>query len=149
MCNAIISLKPKYVKKILSGEKTVEIRRRIVKLMPGTQLWLYATLPSGSVEAVAEIESILSESPSRIWKKFSVQLGITKQEFDSYVDGCNKVTAITLKAIRKIEPAPSLSYLKSKIGEFHPPQFFARLSKGSPLLKELRTVKDIPHPNNV
>ena len=139
MSNALISLKPKYVQKILSGEKRIEIRRRPVSLAPDTRLWIYSTLPSGSIEAVAEIESVCLSAPCAIWDQFSSEIGISKQEFYSYVSGRKKISAIFLKKIRKIEPAPTLNCLKSKIGEFHPPQFFKHLSSGSPILDLLHS----------
>lgn len=139
MNNAIISLKPKYVKKILSGEKTIEIRRRKINLLPGTQLWIYATLPWGSIEAVTEIKSIISESPGMLWKMHSSQLGITKKEYDLYVKGCNEVTVMTFMTIRKIDPSPNLRFLKSNIKNFHPPQFFMRIPDNSRLLKILNS----------
>ena len=55
MDQAIISLKPRYVELILSGKKTVELRNRVVRMDPGTVIWIYATRPVGGIVALAEL----------------------------------------------------------------------------------------------
>ncbi|GBD96257.1 50S ribosomal protein L22/unknown domain fusion protein [bacterium BMS3Abin06] len=140
MNNAIISLKPKYVQSILSGEKTIELRKRTINLLPGTYLWIYATLPLGSIRAVAKIESIHRASPRSIWKKFSSHIGLSKKEFNTYVNGSNKVSAIALTSIKEINPPLALNSLRSKVKNFHPPQFFARITADHPVLNILHSL---------
>jgi len=137
MDNALISLKPKYVKKILAGEKTIELRRRSTNILPGTRLWIYSTLPSGSIEAIAEVESTHTDTPKIIWEKYSSEIGLSKNEFDTYVLGSNMVTAIAIRSIRKIDPSLTLHNIKEKNNSFHPPQFFTYLRPSSPVLKTL------------
>ena len=67
MSQAIISLKPRHAKLVLSGDKTVELRNRIVRLAPGTLIWIYATRPMARIVGVAEIESVVHAGPSEIW----------------------------------------------------------------------------------
>ena len=137
MNNVLISIKPKYVSRMLKGEKSIEIRRRSINLPDGANLWIYATLPVGSIFAVAVVEYILCDNPSKIWSKFASHIGVDEGEYVNYVKNCNKVSAIKLKSINKIEPTLPLSWLKTQIKGFHPPQFIAKLNKNNPLLKYL------------
>ena len=70
MSDAIISIKPRHVDNILSGNKTVELRTRSINLPSGSRLWVYTTLPVGKVEmskfekavaAIGHVEHILDQ----------------------------------------------------------------------------------------
>ena len=139
MTNALISIKPKYVRMILSGEKSIEIRNRSVNLPPGTRLWIYNTVPKGCLEAVANIRSIKLDSPNVIWKHYFHKIGISRTEFLSYVNGSKEISAIFLEDVRRLTPPPTLSDLRSEIEGFHPPQFLKRIEVASPFLYFLGT----------
>jgi predicted transcriptional regulator len=138
--NAIISLKPRYVQSILSGKKTIELRKRTINLLPGTYLWIYATLPLGSIRAVAKIESIHTATPQSIWKKYSSYIGLSKKEFNTYVNGSSKISAIALTSIKEINPPLALSNLRAKVENFHPPQFFTRITADHPVFNILHSL---------
>jgi len=142
MRNALISVKPRFVQSILSGEKTVELRRRKMNLSAGSKLWIYTTLPKACVEVMATIDMIEFGTPDLIWEKYSNKICITKEEFDSYVIGCKQVSAISLELIEKINHPPDLSFLRSKVDNFHPPQFFKKLPDNSQLLGLLTSFID-------
>lgn len=137
MNNFLISIKPKYVHRMLSGEKSIEIRRRSVNLPDGAILWVYATLPVGRILAVAVVECILSDKPHKIWLKYASQLGVREDEYAAYVGNCDRISAIKIRSIEKIEPSIPLSLLRSRVKGFHPPQFMARLTSNNPLLNYL------------
>ncbi len=139
--NVLISIKPEYVQGIRDGKKTVEIRRNCAGLMPGTTLWIYCTLPRGQIELVAEIASVSCGAPLNIWKKFGKQTGLTKDQYNRYVDGCDKVSAITLVSVQGIQPALKLEALRKQYRGFHPPQSFAGLSPDSVLLSHLNELR--------
>jgi predicted transcriptional regulator len=134
MNNFLISIKPIYVHRMLSGEKSIEIRRRSVNLPDGALLWIYATLPLGCILAVAVVECIMSDKPHKIWSKYAPQIGIGEDEYATYVRNCNRISAIKIRSIDKIDPSIPLSLLKSRVKGFHPPQFMTRLNKDNPLL---------------
>lgn len=138
MKNALISIKPEYVRLILSGRKTVEIRSRSVKLSQGTQLWIYSTLPSGCLEAVATVELIKVATPALIWKDYGAQIGISQAAFRTYVNGSNVVSAILLQHVRELRPTLPLDVLRGNIQDFRPPQFFKRMDRTNPLFGLLK-----------
>ena len=59
MSQVIISLKPEYGKLVLSGSKTVELRNRIVRIEPGTKIWIYITRPISEIVAMADLSSVI------------------------------------------------------------------------------------------
>ena len=71
MNDAIISIKPRHVKNILTGAKTVELRTRTIKMPKGSRLWVYSTLPVGKVEIFAEIDFVEILPPKKMWTKYS------------------------------------------------------------------------------
>lgn len=134
MSNAIISLKPRYAELVVSGKKSVELRNRIVRLNPGTTVWIYATLPVGRIVAFAEVESIVHGKPTLIWRSFKKDICIDKTLFDSYTKDRERVSAVKLTAVRELPEAPTLDGIRKVVGTFHPPQFYARLAAESGLL---------------
>jgi predicted transcriptional regulator len=141
MSNALISIKPKYVRMILCGEKSIEIRNRPVNLELDTRLWIYSTLPKGCLEAVASVQLIKLDSPIVIWKNHHNRIGTSRKTFLSYVNSSRQISAIFLKDIHRLMPTITLSDLRSEIQGFHPPQFLKRLEATSPFFELLKTRK--------
>ncbi len=128
MSSALISIKPVHVKNILSGKKTVEIRTRNMLLPIGSTLWIYSTLPTGKIEAIAEIDFIDTKSPSTIWRKHKELICISKNMFDTYTHGRKEVTAIGLKNIEAAQNNLCLKALRKIDKNFMPPQFFLKIT---------------------
>lgn len=95
----LLSIKPEYVEKLLSGEKKFEYRRVIFKKDVKTVL-IYSTSPIKKIIGEFEINEILRENPSKLWtltKEFS---GIEKNKFFKYFDGIENGYAIGIKSIK-------------------------------------------------
>lgn len=141
--NVLISLKPTYIRKILSGEKTVELRRRKVGIEPGTILWMYSTLPEGAIKAAAVVDKIDHGCPSKIWAQHSTGAGISKHQYTDYVKGCSCVSAISLANVRPLREPISLEKLRDIVKKFHPPQFIHHLEAPNPILTLLNSETEI------
>ena len=137
MHDALISIKPTYVEKLLSGVKVVEIRNRSVNLQPGSRLWIYSTLPKGCVQAVAQISRVEVAAPVAIWHQYSRKLGVPKRKYNRYVNGATEISAILVKRIWKLPFDLSLQYLRGKVPGFHPPQFLKYMNETDPLLSTI------------
>lgn len=140
MQEALISIKPKYVHRFLTGEKTVEIRRRRVNLATGTRLWIYSTKPEASISSVGMVKSVDVSTRDDIWNKYSSHMGITYEEFCAYVSGADEISAISIENLKRVFPAPTLDGLRKKMGKFYPPQFFVRIDKKNELWDALKKV---------
>ena len=80
-----MSVKPPYVDMLISGCKTVEIRKRAVRAPVGARIWIYATSPRRQVVASARLQGVAFEGPDEIWQAFGDRVGIDRHEFDAYV----------------------------------------------------------------
>ncbi len=137
MNDVLISIKPNYVEKILSGEKTVELRTKRANLEPGTRMWIYSTLPKGEVKAQVTVEHVHTDSPCTIWEKYGDQIAITKEEFTAYVQNRESVSAIKINSVSQLSNSPTLKMIKKELGSFTPPQFFMRLRNNQSLYRLL------------
>ena len=134
----VISVKAEYLAMIMNGEKTIELRRKTVKVSPGSRIWLYETSPTAHIAAYALVEKVITGTPKKIWSDYRNDVGITLAEFDSYFEGSSLACAIVLSEVRQVVPALKLSELRTRLNGFHPPQFFKRLRQNSPELRLLR-----------
>lgn len=132
--NILISVHPRHVDNMVSGTKTVELRRRPLKLASGCRVWIYCTLPRGSVEAVGTVAEVVVASPSAIWRDYGKQCGITKAEFDAYYEGASTAYVIVFSSIKKLPSTFALGEIRRHLASFQPPQFFKRLLAGGPEL---------------
>ena len=124
---AIISIRPRFAEAILSGEKTVELRRRIPPIGTGTRLWIYATKPIGAVVGSAVVKKIVRGVPEDVWKKCGSQTSVDRVDFDAYFDGAEEAIGLLLVEVRRGRPVP-IEKLRSLRAGFHPPQVIARIS---------------------
>lgn len=127
----LISVKQKYLQRILNGKKTVELRRKRVDVPKGTRIWLYAAAPMAEICAYTSVRAIVTAPPRTIWKRYGSAAGLTNEEFNCYFAGSQLGCAILLDEVHGFEPALKLNELRSRLGVFHPPQFFKKLHTGS------------------
>ena len=140
MRQAIISLKPRYADLILTGKKSVELRSRIVRLKPGTTIWIYSTRPVGRIVGFAEVKSVVHGEPTLIWRRFKKKICIDEAEFNSYTEDRERVSAVTLTRVQELAEAPTLDGIRELTGTFHPPQFYAYLTSENELLGVLNGI---------
>ena len=140
MDQAILSLKPQYAELILSGEKTVELRNRVIRMEPGTVIWIYATKPVGGIVALAELDSVVHDTPAEIWVRFEKEMCIDRAHFDSYINNRESVSALILSSVHKLKRSLTLDWIRRSIGSFQPPQFYSRLSLDDRLSSTLNSV---------
>lgn len=125
--NAIISIRPEYAALIASGEKTVELRRRVPAVAAGTRLWIYATLPLGAVIGTALVHKVVRGAPTTIWNDWREEANVTRAVYREYFSGAAEAVALVLRDGRHVGPI-SLSDLRLSWGEFHPPQVMSLLT---------------------
>lgn len=124
---AIISIHGVHSQRILSGNKTVELRRRFPHMPAGSRLWIYETMPTGAVVGVATITGMEAGTAEALWERHGKAIGVARKEFMAYLDGCAKASAISLADARAIAPI-ALSTLRSIRARFQAPQVMTLLS---------------------
>jgi predicted transcriptional regulator len=122
--NLVLSIHPEYAHAILSGAKTVELRRRIpVDTKQGSTLYIYATSPTKALIGQATIESSFSAPLNELWDSYGPQSYVSKKKFFEYFTGCDIGSAFQLKNPSTFKKLLSLDSLKSEI-DFVAPQSF-------------------------
>ena len=115
----VMSINPKWVRLILTGQKTFELRRRAPSETPSTLL-VYATNPISAIVAIGEIECILRGSPEILWRNIGPSSACTRDEFFDYFNGTDTGAAMKLIRMEPISPIP-LAWLRERL-EWHPPR---------------------------
>lgn len=124
---AIISIHPTFAEAILSGRKTVELRRRIPPVEVGARLWIYATRPTAAIVGIAIIDTIFRGTPQAVWETYSDRAGINRGDFDRYFEGAKEAIGIRLSKVQRMEPI-GIEQLRLWKEGFHPPQVLSRIT---------------------
>jgi predicted transcriptional regulator len=124
----LISLKPRHADHIFQGSKTVELRKRRLKIEPGSRVWIYATAPAAAIRGYARLDRIETGTPSQIWQKLGARTGISHQEFERYFQGCKVAYGLVLSNVMEMESVLPLAKIRESVDNFHPPQFYCHLN---------------------
>jgi predicted transcriptional regulator len=125
----LVSMKPQYAERILSGSKLVEIRKKFSDRWVGSKAILYSTDPQRALVGEATVRSVTSGAPIEIWARFGTGIACSLSDFKSYVGAAAKVSAIELDEIIPYRQPVSLSQISSLVGErLIPPQSYCNLS---------------------
>lgn len=111
----LLSIKPEFVDKILDGSKKFEFRKGIFKNNDVKSVVIYSTMPVGKVVGEFDIETIIEDSPNRVWDRTKEYSGITKDFFDTYFNKKEKAFAIKIVNVRKYEHPMPLTSLGENI----------------------------------
>lgn len=119
----LLSIKPEYAEKILSGTKKFEFRRSIFKNQSVTKVVIYASSPIQKIIGEFEIECIITLSLSELWENTKSHSGIDKEFYDNYFHGKKIGHAIKVKKTKRYRKHQEL-----KDYDIHyPPQSFCYL----------------------
>lgn len=97
--NVILSIKPQFVEKILSGEKKYEYRKTNFK-RPVSRVYIYSSSPVKRIVAEFVLETVLSDNPIRLWEKTKDFSGIEKKCFFDYFGDRERAFALKIKKLR-------------------------------------------------
>ena len=100
MSTILLSIHPKFVDKIMTGEKKFEFRRVIAKRNPN-KIIIYSTSPGCKVIGEAEVEDIIIDNPEKVWKETKKFSGVEKEFYVEYFDNRDLAVAYKLKNVIK------------------------------------------------
>ncbi|GAA4657966.1 hypothetical protein GCM10025779_24560 [Arthrobacter cryoconiti] len=80
--------------------------------------------------AHAKVADVATGTPESIWKRFSLELGVNRQEFDDYFQGVEIAYALQLSEVTPSQRPVSLAELRSDLG-LEPPQSWRYLGSDS------------------
>ena len=102
--NVLLSIKPKYVKEIMNGNKRYEFRRSIFRCREDIELvYIYSTSPVKKIVGVFTIKSIIEDHPKNLWDNFKEFSGIDEEEFFNYFGERKKGFAIGIENVEVFE----------------------------------------------
>ncbi len=117
---ALYPIKPVYTEKILSGEKTYELRKRLPN--PKTKyVVIYATYPTGKVVGYGEVKKFHKNTVEEIWELVSSNAGIDKDSYKKYFGDATQACAIEFSRIFKFVRPFSIKEIE---GDLSVPQSF-------------------------
>lgn len=116
----LLSIKPTYSKKILSGEKKYEFRKRKPKQRID-QVFIYESSPSKAIVGSFTVKQIHSGTPEKIWEKCKNFSGIKEKNYFEYCNGSRIIYAIEIDDFVKFdEPIDPFQCFS----DFNPPQSY-------------------------
>lgn len=124
----LISIRPRFAELILSGQKTVELRRVRPTIGAGAHVLLYASSPVRELVGTCTVESVSVGHADELWASHGPHSGVTRAEFDEYFEGANRAVGISLRDARRVKRPRSLTELRERLPGFNPPQSFSYLS---------------------
>lgn len=130
----LISVDERHAANMLGGQKTVELRRRVIRVASGSRVWIYSKVPRGYVEALGIVDEVVADAPCRIWRDYGDQTAISRHEFETYFNGLDIGYAIVFKRVHRLKRILSLEDIRKQVSSFQPPQFFKRLTMKNPEL---------------
>ncbi len=133
----LLSVKPVYVDMILSGEKSVELRR-VFPSLEGVLAYLYASTPVRQVLARVTIADVDRDRPEQIWLRHGHLAGLGAEAFGSYFSGAPTASALRLTDVRRMKNPLSLAELRGL--DCEPPQSYRYLHPQSPALATLKSL---------
>lgn len=134
---ALYPIKPIYTDRILSGEKTFELRKRLPKEVL-TYILIYSTTPVAQVVGYAKVIGVKQGDAKSLWELYSSQFGISESEYFAYFEGSDKANALELMDVHKFVRPFSIKEISPQLTV---PQSFCYIDKDH--FKRLRKRKTI------
>lgn len=97
----LLSIKPKYAKKIFDGQKKYEFRRSIFKRAGIKTAVVYASYPISKVIGEFIIEDVLSEKIDSLWESTKEHAGISREDYLLYFEGKDIGHALKIRSTKK------------------------------------------------
>lgn len=103
--NALLSIKPEFAEKILSGRKVYEFRRTIFSDYSAIDfVYIYSSSPDRRIVGGFTIQRIIEASPDELWDLFGDQSGMDDRErFMAYFDGAETGYAIQVDKTHRFQ----------------------------------------------
>ena len=95
----LLSIRPEFARKIISGEKRFEFRRRCFDPEVVRSVLLYATLPVGAIVGEFTVARVIRGRPAAVWRKTRAHAGISRRYFLQYFAGRDEAFAIEVARV--------------------------------------------------
>jgi predicted transcriptional regulator len=126
----LLSLRPRFAEALLNGTKSVEVRRRPVRLSPGAVCLVYASSPARALTGAVVVETIDVADPDILWRRHGAGTAVQRWEYDTYLAGRPVACAIVVAAAIAFRTPVPLDELRRRRHAFAAPQSYRFLRAG-------------------
>ncbi|NOZ76358.1 MAG: hypothetical protein GXO65_01475 [Euryarchaeota archaeon] len=119
--SVLLSIKPKYVKEIIAGNKKYEFRKSIWKRNDLEKVYIYSSTPMKKIVGFFSIGDIIEDNPENLWSEFKDFSGLAEDEFFNYFNSHETGYAIEIDQV-DVFKKPIDPY--QQVPNFRPPQSF-------------------------
>lgn len=126
-----LSIRPRFAELILSGAKSVELRRVRPKVRQGDLVLLYASSPVRELIGVCTVACVEVAPTADLWRSHGRNSGLHRTEFNSYFEGAARSVAISLQNARRVIKPRTIDEIRERLPGFSPPQSFSYISHDS------------------
>jgi len=100
--SVLLSIKPEFAEKILSGEKRFEFRRVMPK-RDVERVVVYASSPVCRIVGEFTVRRVMTATPGKLWKLTRTHAGIEKHFFEAYFMGRDEAHAFEVDEARRYD----------------------------------------------
>lgn len=122
----LISIQPRFANAILSGTKTIELRRTMPTLEPDALALIYSSAPTKALVGWARVKDIVSATPNTLWNEHKGAAGVTASEFHAYFAGRPHAYGLRLAHVESAYMPVTLEELREH--DLQPPQSWRYVS---------------------
>lgn len=101
----LLSIKPEFAERIFEGSKKYEFRKALFKNNDIKTIVVFASSPTQRVIGEFEIETIISDSPEKLWNETKEFAGVEEHFFNEYFADREMGFAIKIKKTKKYKEA--------------------------------------------
>ena len=124
----LMSIRPVFAEGILSGVKTVELRRRRPSVQVGERVVIYASSPTCALVGAFIVGQIDEYAPATLWDEFGGASGLNRREFMAYFEGAEIGVAISVGKVWRAPRGIQLHQLQELWPDFVAPQSYRYVS---------------------
>lgn len=122
--DVIISVRPEHARNIVSGRKTVELRRRFPQdRVLGRLMLIYSSSPDQAMIGATVIRSVQRMSVPSLWRSFRDQACVSRKTFLEYFCGVHEGFGVVLGPVIQFSHAIPVAELRDRFS-FCPPQSY-------------------------
>lgn len=127
--HVLMSIKPEYANKIMSGEKHVELRRFFPQdVAEKSVMFIYSSSPEKAIIGYVRIKKVQKLPIMEIWKLYGKDACIEYKKFRAYFAGKKEGYALILTEPKKFNKAIEREKMQEQ-HRFSPPQSYKYLTK--------------------
>ena len=123
-----LSIHPRFVDGILSGNKTIELRRQRPRSDSGDWIAVYSTTPERQLRGIVQIKEVRVETVEGLWREARNHANVTREEYNAYFLNARRAIGLVLEKPIAFPTPVSLADLRKVWPRFQPPQGFRYLN---------------------